>query len=129
LPQTSESRTGCCVGVSKTVHLWQQQPTIRHIPERLHAFRHLGVSAGPPCYQKNPITGVACTPGENWAANGGGIWMSAKGPSSDIDGGVFLGAGNGPFACTLPSSQQCTVAANIRYWGESAMIATRKVKV
>jgi hypothetical protein len=63
-----------------------------------------------------------CSPGTNWGVNGGGLWGSSRQPSSDGAGNVYVAAGNGPFACTLPGSpQQCTVAANVRYWGESAM--------
>ena len=47
--------------------------------------------------------------------------MSGKGPSSDASAYVYAGAGNGPFGCKADGTSQCTNAANVSYWGESAV--------
>ncbi len=75
----------------------------------------LGAPLGPSCDT------APCDHGDNWAVNQGGIWMSSKGPSSDYSANVYIGAGNGPFACTgSGTSLQCTNPSNVSYWGQSA---------
>ena len=72
--------------------------------------------------------------GDNWAVSQGGIWMSSGGPSSGSTtaNNVYAASGNGPFGCTSADSQpscptsdgtpqQCTSAADVTYWGESAI--------
>ena len=45
--------------------------------------------------------------------------MSSGGPSSTASASVYATSGNGPFACSSAVSSQCTVAANVVYWGET----------
>jgi hypothetical protein len=72
----------------------------------------------------NCVTNVSevCDGGDNWL-NGGGIWMSSKGPASTASATVYVSSGNGAFACTT-SGTSCTAASGasgVQYWGESAM--------
>jgi len=64
-----------------------------------------------------------CDDGDNWVGNGGGIWSSGKGIAADPSSNVFVGSGNGPFACgytgTFPTS--CTDPEMVQNWGESIM--------
>jgi len=78
---------------------------------------------GPAC----DTVGTGCSPGSNWAVNGGGIWMSSKGPSSDASADVYLASGNGAFGCSgstatdCDGSSSCTSLSGVIYWGESAI--------
>ena len=77
-------------------------------------------------YPQGPLCATGsgnCSPGENWAVNGGGIWMSSKGPASDAGADIYVASGNGAFACASTGTGQtgCTTLANVYYWGESAI--------
>jgi hypothetical protein len=87
-------------------------------PSAYAGFDTNGYPLGPKC----ATGGGGCSPGENWAVNGGGCWMSSKGPSSDASANVYLACGNGAFACASTGGTQtdCTNVANVYYWGESA---------
>ena len=68
--------------------------------------------------------GTNCYDGDNWfdiGGHGGGIWMSAKGPSSDKTGNVYVASGNGPFGCTNPSNSACLNGSNVVNFGESVI--------
>lgn len=85
-------------------------------PSVYTSFNASGAPTGPSC------VGGGCDQGDNWAVNGGGIWMSSKGPSSTGSADVYLASGNGPFACGgSGTSLECTNASNVDYWGESAI--------
>jgi hypothetical protein len=68
-----------------------------------------------------------CSPGGNWAVNGGGCWMSSRGPASSANADVILACGNGAFACGTSGSGQtsCTNATSGTYWGQSAIQLTK----
>jgi len=79
-------------------------------------FDTLGAPIGPSGYGM----GGPWDQGYNWAVNGGGIWMSSKGPASTGSADVYVAAGNGPFACASTGSSECTAVGSVYYWGESA---------
>lgn len=79
-------------------------------------FNTSGAPTGPNCVTS---TSEVCDGGDNWF-NGGGIWMSSKGPASTGSASVYLSAGNGAFGCTT-SGTSCTAASSVKYWGESAI--------
>jgi hypothetical protein len=66
-------------------------------------------------------TANTCSPGGNWAVNGGGCWMSSRGPASSANADMILACGNGAFACGTTGSGQtsCTNVSSGTYWGES----------
>ena len=68
-------------------------------------------------------TQSTCSTGGNWAANGGGCWMSSRGPASSTGADVLLACGNGAFACTGlgPNCPSATGANGVMYWGMSAV--------
>jgi hypothetical protein len=71
----------------------------------------------------NPITINNCSPGSNWAVNGGGCWMSSRGPASSANADIILACGNGAFACGTRGAGQtgCMNASSGFYWGQSAV--------
>jgi hypothetical protein len=69
-----------------------------------------------------PPTSNPCSPGGNWAVNGGGCWMSSRGPASSGSADVLLACSNGAFACSTTQNQTgCLSASGVKYWGQSAI--------
>jgi hypothetical protein len=68
-------------------------------------------------------TQSTCSTGGNWAANGGGCWMSSRGPASSTTADALLACGNGAFACTGagPNCPSATGPNGVVYWGMSAI--------
>lgn len=87
-------------------------------------------AAGTCCVLPTPLppqgtgqTTSNCSTGSNWAANGGGCWMSSRGPASSGNADVLLACGNGAFACASTGQGQtgCLTVGGVTYWGQSAI--------
>ena len=87
-------------------------------PSVYTGFDTSGAPTGPNCVTSSS---GSCDQGDNWF-NGGGLWMSSKGPASTSAATVYVASGNGAFACTgSGGSGECTNAGNVQYWGEAAV--------
>lgn len=82
-----------------------------------------GPAGGNACSLPNGAQAGNCSQGTNWAVNGGGIWMSSRGPASTSSANVYVASANGGFACGTTGEAQtsCTNAASGSYWAESAV--------
>jgi len=93
--------------------------TTASFPTAYTGFNTTGGPTGPSCVTSTG--GNYCDQGDNWAVNGGGIWMSAKGPASDASANVYVTSGNGPFGCLPTGNSTCVSTSSVYNWGESAV--------